>query len=74
MNIQNNELHDLNHEDLEPLFGKYNPDISKDLKPVPPYLNRAAKSVLKGRPKANVSFKSGGKLSKWAAQQRRGNK
>ena len=32
---------------------------------------RAAKAVLKGRPKARVSFNSGGKLSKWAAGMRR---
>jgi len=39
--------------------------------PVPDELNRAAQIKLAGKPEAMVSLTSGGKLSKWAAGQRK---
>lgn len=68
MNVQTNELYDLELEHKDIII---RPDVKKNLKPVPKHLNRAANSVLKGKSKAKVSFNSGGKLSKWAASQRR---
>ncbi len=38
---------------------------------VPDHLNRAASQVLSGRNEGHVSLRSGGKLSRWAAQQRK---
>jgi hypothetical protein len=39
--------------------------------PVPPELNHAAKVKLAGRHEAMVSLTSGGKLSRWAAKERK---
>lgn len=38
---------------------------------VPKEMNNAVQKVLKGKQEANVSLTSGGKLSTWAAQQRK---
>ena len=38
---------------------------------LPPEFDHAARCALQGEPRTTVSFKSKGKLSKWAARQRR---
>lgn len=64
MNTDTNELYRILGEN----FGG---DFAKGLTPLPLELNHAAETVLKGNDKARVSFNSGGKLSKWAAKQRK---
>ena len=72
MNTDNNHLIDRNKfsdkdaESLEKAFGTFTP--------VPPELTRAAKLKLAGQKQTIVSRNSGGKLSKWAASQRRNKK
>lgn len=58
------------------LIASKHPDFQKlmegeDFEEVPEELNQAAKAKLKGENEAYVSKTSGGKLSKWAAQQRK---
>lgn len=43
----------------------------ESLQRVPPELERAAQTVLQGKREAQVSLRSGGRLSKWAAGQRK---
>ncbi|TGE35911.1 hypothetical protein E4K67_22610 [Desulfosporosinus fructosivorans] len=43
----------------------------KDFMPLPEELESAAQKKLAGKPEAMVSLTSGGKLSKWASEQRR---
>lgn len=45
--------------------------LSNDFQRVPPELSRAASKKLAGRDHAEMSLTSGGKLSKWAAKQRK---
>lgn len=52
------------------LFARDN-NIPDDFIPIPGYLQNAAKKKLAGKQSAHVSFTSGGKLSKWAADQRK---
>lgn len=48
------------------------PDFQRELfMPVPQELESAAVKKLAGKPEAMVSLTSGGKLSKWACEQRR---
>ncbi|HML23557.1 MAG TPA: hypothetical protein PKD09_18010 [Aggregatilinea sp.] len=55
--------------DLIELFGATPPP--EGYIPIPPELNRAARRKLAGHSQATVSLTSGGKLSKWAAKQRK---
>lgn len=45
--------------------------MKEGFQPIPPHLEGAAKRKLNGRRSAKVSRNSGGKLSKWAAEQRK---
>jgi len=62
-------------KDLIQVVNEKNESLQKvkevDYIPVPPELDRAAKLKLAGRNEAYVSLTSGGKLSKWAAKERK---
>lgn len=60
MNIENNHL--ITFE------GEFPPE---GYQPIPPELLKVAERALKGRSETVISKHSGGKLSKWAAQQRK---
>jgi hypothetical protein len=64
MNPNTMELHTL--QDGEP--------VPEGFQELPPSLNRAARRKLAGQESAIVSPTSGGKLSKWAASQRKARK
>jgi hypothetical protein len=71
MDVNNNELvsSDVIRE-LWEQFGRSSPEV-KRFTPVPEELEPAAEKVLAGRDRAFVSKTSGGKLSRWAAEQRK---
>ena len=48
--------------------------IDELFEPVPPSLEHAARRVLKGKPEAQASLTSGGKLPRWAASIRKARK
>lgn len=65
MNIDTGEIMMVRDDDnLEEL-------LNQGFYPLPPEMEHAAKCKLKGRRKAKVSLKSGGKLAKWASKKRR---
>ena len=47
------------------------PEKKERYKPIPEHLERAAQKKLAGKEEAMVSLTSGGKLSSWAAQERK---
>lgn len=53
------------------LLEKLEPEKKQGFVPVPSELNRGARRKLAGRESATVSLTSGGKLSKFAAEQRK---
>jgi len=68
MNPDTGHLIDLNKIDL----GKWDETLQEaGYVPIPPDLQNAAKKKLAGRPEAFVSRNSGGRLSRFATQQRR---
>ena len=72
MDTKTNEVYDLEKltlEEKKALLKK----SDRDLKQVPDHLKHAAKSVLQNQKKGNVSFNSGGKLSRWANKMRQNN-
>jgi len=52
-------------------FTEYEKEALKDYQPVPKELEPAAKKKLASKDEAYVSLTSGGKLSRWAAKQRK---
>jgi ABC-type enterochelin transport system substrate-binding protein len=52
-------------------FLEKEPEKKERYKPIPEHLERAAQKKLAGKEEAMVSLTSGGKLSQWAAQERK---
>lgn len=64
MNVDTGELRMVSNEEAKQA-------MKEGFQPIPPHLEGAAKRKLNGRRSAQVSRTSGGKLSQWAAEQRK---
>ena len=62
---------DTGHLVTQEVLERMDEEKKKQYKPLPQRLNRAAKRKLAGKGEATVSLTSGGKLSQWAAQERK---
>jgi len=70
MHVNENHLMDISSPDFKEMEEAIKA-IKAEYRTLPPSLQNAAKRKLKGRNSAYVSKTSGGKLSKWAAQERK---
>jgi hypothetical protein len=71
MNPDNGHLIDINHDPFKKEKAMIEEGVNSIYKELPADLQNAAKLKLNGRHEAHVSLSSGGKLSKWAALERK---
>ncbi len=69
--MNSNTGHLVTSDYIDSLPDKLKEQFEEDYTPVPEHLDKAARLKLKGQREAYVSKTSGGKLSKWAAQDRK---